>query len=690
MPALLPAFKAAAEAAAAAAAAPPAPAAAGAALRIVTAHRPPLVYIRHGGGGGPNGSATYSGMLVDMLPRMLELAGLEGRPYQLYELGSGGGGSLLANGSWTGVMGELISGRADLALFPLTLTSLRSKFIASTVPFMDTGYTLLVRIVRTDDSYSFLLPFKTATWLLILLALIVVVGALGALDATTRRARYRALERTHGAGRADDKRQKDKARAMRYASESVFMLVGSGGVPQTHSWSVKILFMCWAVFSVIMLSAYTANLTANLTVSRLGTTIRSLAELKRSGGMFGVPADSSVVRYFQESSDGLALSLGAAMVEYRDPAAALADVRAGKLTAYVGDYPVLKGYAMEPPCDLYVSEDLFGPGQLVFGLRPNSTLTQALNSALLTMAEDGTLSDLRRKWFVTMSACSALEESSGDSASGLGPREIWSVFVMLLVGLAIAVAWAVAEVLYYRMAYDKVHSIAHSGTLHATVERLKSGVAGASMRLNSRRGLPVSMPAFEASEFAETPPPGTAGTGGSFSDDLGGSEIWTDAGAGAAPYNIGGGGGGGGGGGAVRKRPAGGNGGEGGCAAAPLPSRRPDVWAERDSGAGVQMARVDPPAQQVQQHAPQPPPWPPLPPPQPAAPPPSYAPAADAGDAGAAAEASAQAGPRGGARRGVTWARESEGDGWMKPPGGGEPPSPPAGPAPDGGHEGGV
>jgi bifunctional ADP-heptose synthase (sugar kinase/adenylyltransferase) len=50
------------------------------------------------------------------------------------------------------------------------------------------------------------------------------------------------------------------------------------------------------VFSVIMLSAYTANLTANLTVSRLGTTVSSLAELKRSGGMFGVLADSSVVK----------------------------------------------------------------------------------------------------------------------------------------------------------------------------------------------------------------------------------------------------------------------------------------------------------------------------------------------------------------------------------------------------------
>lgn len=59
------------------------------------------------------------------------------------------------------------------------------------------------------------------------------------------------------------------------------------------------------VFSIIMLTAYTANLTANLTVSRLESTIRTLADLRRSGRMFGVPADSSVLRYFKDSKVSL-------------------------------------------------------------------------------------------------------------------------------------------------------------------------------------------------------------------------------------------------------------------------------------------------------------------------------------------------------------------------------------------------
>ncbi len=76
-----------------------------------------------------------------------------------------------------------------------------------------------------------------------------------------------------------------------------------------------------------MLSAYTANLTANLTVSKLGSTIHTLAELKSSGGMFGVPADSSVAKYFKDSADGLASTLATSMIEYKEPMEGVADVR---------------------------------------------------------------------------------------------------------------------------------------------------------------------------------------------------------------------------------------------------------------------------------------------------------------------------------------------------------------------------
>ena len=73
------------------------------------------------------------------------------------------GGMQLSNGSWSGVMGQLVGGDANMAMLPLTLTSSRSKYISSTSPFMDNGYAMLVKLEVYDNFYSFLLPFQVRT-----------------------------------------------------------------------------------------------------------------------------------------------------------------------------------------------------------------------------------------------------------------------------------------------------------------------------------------------------------------------------------------------------------------------------------------------------------------------------------------------------------------------------------------------
>lgn len=55
------------------------------------------------------------------------------------------GGALQTSGKWTGVVGELVDGNADVALFPLTRTLARSQAVDLTHSFLDAGLSLLVQ-----------------------------------------------------------------------------------------------------------------------------------------------------------------------------------------------------------------------------------------------------------------------------------------------------------------------------------------------------------------------------------------------------------------------------------------------------------------------------------------------------------------------------------------------------------------
>lgn len=61
---------------------------------------------------------------------------------------------------------------ADLAIAPLTLTAAREKVVAMTTPFMQTGISILLRRDTSEETgfFDFLSPFTAQTWVGILAA----------------------------------------------------------------------------------------------------------------------------------------------------------------------------------------------------------------------------------------------------------------------------------------------------------------------------------------------------------------------------------------------------------------------------------------------------------------------------------------------------------------------------------------
>ncbi|WIA18057.1 hypothetical protein OEZ85_009538 [Tetradesmus obliquus] len=260
------------------------------------------------------------------------------------------------------------------------------------------------------------------------------------------------IKRVHGADSLTKKRQEFKSRD--HAIGSIMMAVGNGTAPTSRSWAVRVVYIAWAVFSVIMLAAYTANLAANMTVSQLGVSFLSLQDLAQASLPFGVPGNSSIASYFTNSSDQAARLLQHKMREFGSTAEGAEAVRAGQLSAFIHDYAIVQFASQEPPCDLALAPETIGSSPLVLGLPRNSTLLPQLSAALLQLSVAGYMAELRRKWFVETSHCEAGKDWGASGKGQLHLTQSWTLFRIVAVGAGVALLAAAGEMLYY----SRVHT----------------------------------------------------------------------------------------------------------------------------------------------------------------------------------------------------------------------------------------
>lgn len=123
------------------------------------------------------GNDRYEGYAIDLIA---ELAKLLHFKYEFRLVKDGAYGRPDKNGSWNGMMGELIRGEADLAVADLTITSKREDAVDFTHPFMNTGISILFKkpTKKVTSLFSFLSPFSYFVWMNVLCAYIGVSSIL--------------------------------------------------------------------------------------------------------------------------------------------------------------------------------------------------------------------------------------------------------------------------------------------------------------------------------------------------------------------------------------------------------------------------------------------------------------------------------------------------------------------------------
>nr|XP_019959015.1 PREDICTED: glutamate receptor ionotropic, delta-2 [Paralichthys olivaceus] len=248
----------------------------GVVLRVVTILEEPFVMVSENVLGKPK---KYQGFSIDVLDALSNYLGFK---YEIYVAPDHKYGSMQPDGQWNGLMGELVFKRADVGLSALTITPERESVLDFTTRYMDYSVGVLLRKAeRTVDMFACLAPFDLSLWACIA-GTVLLIGILvyllnwlnpprlpmGSVSSTTL---YNSMWFVYGS----------------------FVQQG-GEVPYT-TLATRMMMGFWWMFALIVISSYTANLAAFLTITRIENSIQSLQDLSKQTDLpYGTVLDSAV------------------------------------------------------------------------------------------------------------------------------------------------------------------------------------------------------------------------------------------------------------------------------------------------------------------------------------------------------------------------------------------------------------
>jgi len=367
---------------------------------------------------------------------------------------------------WSGLIGELESQKADLAVADLVITSEREQVIDFTTPFMNTGITILYHKQLYDHSRNifaiFTLPFGLDLWLCILAAYFIVSLVFFLIS------RFNPVEieeeGSSCSARSEDTVKSSNEREAFTAMNSFWFILSSGLAQRVdflpRALSTRVVAAFWWFFVIMIISTYIANLTAFLIFPFPLTEIEKIQDVsdlaKQNRVKYGTVKGGSTEAFFRDSKSDIYKRIWAGMINNDQDDVFVKNSEEGieRVTKKDGFYAfftesTLVDYVTERQCQLKQVGGLLDSKSYGIGLPKNSPYYEEINRALLQLQESGRLTEIKRKWW-------EYERGGGvcwDSGKKLGYRipisldsqDLGGLFVLLLVGILLACVIACGE-----------------------------------------------------------------------------------------------------------------------------------------------------------------------------------------------------------------------------------------------------
>ncbi|GMT10595.1 hypothetical protein PFISCL1PPCAC_1892, partial [Pristionchus fissidentatus] len=486
--------------------------------RVVTIQQPPFVQRL------PDG--TFEGYCIDMMNLIAAQLNLT---YTLYEVEDGSFGTIDDNGNWNGLMGALVSGSADFALAPLSVTSERENDVDFTVPYYDlVGTTILMK--KTEQSYSlfrFLDVLEWPVWVCIAGAYLFTSFLLWIFE------KFSPYSYSNNRERYKDDVEKREFTLKECLWFCMTSLTPQGGGEAPKNISGRLVAATWWLFGFIIIASYTANLAAFLTVSRLEQTVKSLDDLAKQYKIEYAPTKGSASEtYFRRMAEieerfyqiWKEMSLNESMTPRDRARLAVWDYPVSDrytnmwrymqecqlpesideaihrvLTtpdgfAYIGDATEIK-YATLTNCNLQQIGMEFSRKPFAMALHAGHPLKNNISNTILYLMNNRKLETLRDKWW-NENPKKLVCRARDDDGEGISIENIGGVFIVIAAGMVAALIICGFEKFYhkrraYLMARRKKNTPA-SSPVDSSIELDKIGGSGAILppEFSSRSSLP--------------------------------------------------------------------------------------------------------------------------------------------------------------------------------------------------------
>ncbi|KAI1902694.1 hypothetical protein AGOR_G00018650 [Albula goreensis] len=408
------------------------------------------------------GNDRYEGYCVDLAAEIAKHVGIK---FKLSIVTDGKYGARdPETRTWNGMVGELVYGRADIAVAPLTITLVREEVIDFSKPFMSLGISIMIKKPQKSKPgvFSFLDPLAYEIWMCIVFA---YIGVSVVLFLVSRFSPYEwHLDDTDEA--KDPQSPPDPPNDFGifnslWFSLGAFMQQGCDISPR--SLSGRIVGGVWWFFTLIIISSYTANLAAFLTVERMVSPIESAEDLaKQTEIAYGTLDSGSTKEFFRRSKIAVYEKMWSYMKSAEPSVFAkttpdgVARVRKSKgKFAFLLESTMNEYIEQRKPCDtMKVGGNLDSKGYGV-ATPKGSVLGNAVNLAVLKLNEQGLLDKLKNKWWYDKGECGSGGGDSKDKTSALSLSNVAGVFYILVGGLGLAMTVALIEFCYKSRAETK-------------------------------------------------------------------------------------------------------------------------------------------------------------------------------------------------------------------------------------------